>query len=67
MHRSRSYPGHAPFTPEEKSRRIAHHTHISDYFGLLGLRLVDLKSGCARMQLPFRPEKTHSGGTVQGG
>ncbi len=67
MHRSRAYPGLAPFTPEEKSRRIAHHTRISDYFGLLGLRLVDLELGCAWMQLPFRPEKTHSSGTVREG
>ena len=64
MHRSRPYPGLAPFTPEEKSRGIAHHTRIADYFGLL---LVDLEPGYARMQLPFRPELTQSGGTVQGG
>ncbi len=67
MHRSRPYPGLASFTPEEKSLRIAHHTRISDYFGLLGLRLVDLEPGYAQMQLPFRPQITHSCGTVQGG
>jgi acyl-CoA thioesterase len=61
------YPGFAPFTPEEKQRRIAAHAGLSNYFALLGLRLLDLEPGYARMELPFRRDMTHSGGVVQGG
>ena len=64
MHRSRPYSGLAPFKPEENSLRIAHHTRISDYFGLLGPRLVDLEPGYAQMELPFRLEIAHFCGTV---
>jgi len=64
---AKPYEGFAPFTAEEKQRRLARHIGLSDYFELLGLRLVDLEPGYARMELPFRQDMTHSGGIVQGG
>jgi len=64
---AKPYAGFAPFSAEEKRRRIAEHESASDYFRLLGLRLLDLEPGFARMGLPFRQEMTHSGGVVQGG
>ena len=67
MYSGKPYPGFAPFEAAEKERRLAVHTGISDYFALLGLRLVDLEPGYARMELPFRKVLTHSGGVVQGG
>lgn len=67
MESGKPYPGFAPFSAEEKERRLAVHEGLSDYFALLGLRLLDLEPGYARMELPFRPEFTHSGGVVQGG
>lgn len=67
MEQGKPYPGFAPFTAEEKQRRLAIHVGLSDYFALLGLRLLDLEPGYARMELPFRQDFTHSGGVVQGG
>jgi acyl-CoA thioesterase len=64
---AKPYAGFAPFSAEEKQRRLARHREVSDYFALLGLRLVDLEPGYARLELPFRRELTHSGGVVQGG
>jgi len=61
------YPGFAPLSETEKRRQIARQEALSDYFALLGLRLLDLEPGYARMELPFRREMTHSGGVVQGG
>lgn len=60
-------PGHAPFDEAEMRRRIAAQAAGCDYFGLLGLRLVDLQPGYARMELPHRRAFTHSGGVMQGG
>lgn len=67
METAKPYPGLAPFSPDEKQRRLSRHIETSDYFGLLGLRLVDLEPGYARLELPFRKEITHSGNVVQGG
>ncbi len=67
MEPGQPYPGFAPFSPEEKQRRLARHEALSDYFALLGLRLLDLEPGYACMELPFRRDMTHSGGVVQGG
>ena len=67
MESAKPYAGFSPFGAEEKQRRIAHHEAASDYFQLLGLRLLDLEPGYARMELPFRQEMTHSGAEVQGG
>ncbi len=61
------YPGRAAFSDAEKLRRIQRHRDVSDYFSLLGLRLLDLAPGWSLMELPFRREITHSGGVVQGG
>jgi acyl-CoA thioesterase len=67
MEPAKPYPGFAPFTAEEKQRRMARHRGIADYFALLDMRLVDLEPGYARLELPFRMDMTHSGGVVQGG
>ena len=67
MDAAQPYRGFAPFSPDEKQRRLARHAALSDYFALLGLRLLDLEPGYARMERPFRREMTHSGGVVQGG
>ena len=67
MEPGQPYPGFAPFSAEEKRRRLARHEALSDYFALLGLRLLDLEPGYACMELPFRRDMTHSGGVVQGG
>jgi acyl-CoA thioesterase len=64
---AKPYPGLAPFGPEEKQRRMARHVAMADYLEFLGMRLVDLEPGYARLELPFRREMTHSGGVVQGG
>jgi len=64
---AKPYGGLRPFSAEEKRLRIAHHEKASDYFGLLGLRLLDLEPGYACIELPFRQDMTHSGGVVQGG
>jgi acyl-CoA thioesterase len=61
------YPGLAPFDAAEKQRRLALHRGLATYLESLGLRLVDLEPGYARMELPFQPELTHSGGVMQGG
>jgi uncharacterized protein (TIGR00369 family) len=63
---STPFKGLAPFDPAEKSHRIAQQSRQS-YFDFLGLRLVDLEPGYARLELPFRPEFTHSARVVQGG
>lgn len=67
MEPAKPYPGLAPFSAEEKQRRLARHIAMADYLSFLGMRLVDLQPGYARMELPFRREMTHSGGIVQGG
>lgn len=67
MQQGKPYPGFAPFGAEEKQRRLSRHEGLSDYFALLGLRLLDLEPGYACMELPFRRDMTHSGGMVQGG
>lgn len=56
-----------PFSPEEKQKRLERHGRSSAYLGFLGMNLVDLEPGYARLELPFREEITHSGGVVQGG
>lgn len=67
MERAKPYPGLAPFSPEEKERRIAAHKAAADYLEFLEMRLEDLEPGYARLVLPFRKAMTHSGGVMQGG
>jgi acyl-CoA thioesterase len=64
---AKPYPGFSPFSAEEKQRRLARHVGMADYLDFLGMRLLDLEPGYARLELPFRREMTHSGGVVQGG
>ncbi len=55
------------FTAEEKARRLDPQRIQSGFLTLLGIRLIDLEPGWARLELPFREEITHQGGVVQGG
>jgi len=63
----RVWQGRAPFTAEEKARVLDWHRSEAHYFGLLGLRLVDIEPGYCKLELPFKREISHGRGIVQGG
>ena len=63
----RVWQGRTPFTPEEKTRMLDLHRSEAHYFGLLGLRLVDIEPGYCKLELPFKREISHGRGVVQGG
>jgi uncharacterized protein (TIGR00369 family) len=63
----RVWQGRPKFTPDEKARMLEWQKAEAHYFGLLGLRLVDLEPGYCKLELPFKREISHGRGVVQGG
>ncbi len=63
----RVWQGRSPFSPEEKARFRELHSTSTPYFGLLGLRLVDIEPGYCKLELPFKRDISHGVGVVQGG
>ena len=54
-----------PLQPEQRERLLARTSGpFSDF---LGIRLLEIEAGFARLELTFKPELTHAGGIVQGG
>lgn len=54
-----------PLHPEQRERLL---TRTSGPFSdFLGIRLVEIQAGFAKLEMAFKPELTHAGGIVQGG
>jgi uncharacterized protein (TIGR00369 family) len=56
-----------PFPEETKQRIFNGINGRVPILNLLGIRLLDIEPGRARLFLPFRPELTRGDGVVQGG
>jgi acyl-CoA thioesterase len=63
----RVWQGRNPFTPDEKAQTIAWFHTQAHYYDLLGLRVVDVEPGYAKLELPFKRDISHGAGVVQGG
>ena len=63
----RVWQDRSPFAPEEKAQFIAATRASAHYFGLLGLRLVDVEPGWCVLELPFKQEMSYGQNVVQGG
>ncbi len=67
MEKAIPYPGCSPYAAEEKARLLASIAASSRVHALIGLELLDIEPGYARVAMPVRPEFMNSGGAMQGG
>jgi acyl-CoA thioesterase len=58
---------HAELDPDRRRAIISRFQDRSPFWGVIGIQLVEVKKGWARVRVPFRDRLTNSNGVLHGG